>query len=83
MKHIVSVLQKTLLSNCLSDTDSNSSRSVVMIVLERLTRAENSHKYGDLALMAGYAGALSPQKRIGNSRGIVNSSGGLVCMSLC
>jgi hypothetical protein len=55
MRHIVSVLRKTLLSNCLSDTDSNSSRSVIMIVLERLTRAENSHKYGDLALMAGYA----------------------------
>ena len=51
----MSVLQKTLLSNCLSDTGSNSSRSVVMIVLERLTRAEKSHKYGDLALMAGYA----------------------------
>ena len=41
----MSVLQKTLLSNCLSDTDSNSSRSVVMIVLERLTRAENGHEY--------------------------------------
>lgn len=51
----MSMLQKTLLSNCLSDTDSNSSRSVVMIVFERLTRAENGHEYGDLALMAGYA----------------------------
>ena len=48
MRHLVSMLQKTLLSNYLSDID-----SVIMIVLERLARAENTHKYGDLALMVG------------------------------